>query len=101
MTGNYEAVWRIKGKDHPRSLESVEELAFMAECRGELRWLPIKGPKCRWRSLNPKTRLDLRPGSIGQTADSLTSRTAVVRTRMPGGVTGKARECIPMSIRWF
>jgi hypothetical protein len=30
--------------------------------------------------------------------NSLTSRTAVVRTRMPGGVTGKAREGIPMSI---
>ena len=28
----------------------------------------------------------------------LTSRTAVVRTRMPGGVTGTAREGLPMSI---
>jgi len=49
------------------------------------RWgLPIKGPKCQWRSVNP---------------NRLTSRTAFVRTRMPGGVTGKAREGIPMFIR--
>ncbi|MCH7558275.1 MAG: hypothetical protein IIB56_12585, partial [Planctomycetes bacterium] len=43
-----------------------------------------------------------RPGItcfvIGKTGNSLTSRTAVVRTRMPGGVTGKAREGIPMSM---
>ncbi len=40
----------------------------------------------------------VRPCSIGQIVTSLTSRTAVVRSRMPGGVTGKAREGLPVSI---
>ena len=39
-----------------------------------------------------------RPPETQRTPTRLTSRTAVVRTRTPGGVTGKAREGIPMSI---
>ena len=38
------------------------------------------------------------PAKGGEGLNSLTSRTAVVRTRMLGGVTGKAHEGLPMSI---
>ena len=41
-----------------------------------------------YRKFYPNKRLDSRS----------TSRTAVVRTRTPGGVTGKTREGLPMSI---
>ncbi len=41
----------------------------------------------------------VRPRSIGQIVTGLPSRTAVVRVRMRGGVTGKAREGPPMSIQ--
>ena len=38
------------------------------------------------------------PYEIGRFYERLANRTAVVRTRTPGGVTGTAREGLPMSI---
>ncbi len=76
------------------------ELAFMAEGRGEAPMAADKGTETS--KAKRKTRRPSVTWScfIGKTVNSLTSRTAVVRTRMPGGVTGKAREGIPMSINY-
>ena len=38
------------------------------------------------------------PCKVDRPAFCLINRTAVVRTRMPGGVTGKARKSLPVSI---
>ena len=74
------------------------ELAFMAEGRGEAPMAADKGPEASKAKRKPEDPALPGPFFIGRTGNSLTSRTAVVRTRMPGGVTGKAREGIPMSI---
>jgi hypothetical protein len=98
------------------------ELAFMAENRGEAPMAVNKGTEVPMAKREPEDpaltvllmeqicqRENLRKAllrvrqnkggaGIDRIANSLTSRTAVVRTRMPGGVTGKAREGIPMSI---
>jgi len=71
------------------------ELAFMAEGRGEA---PMAADKGAEASRAKRSSEDPALPVFGKTGNSLTSRTAVVRTRMPGGVTGKAREGIPMSI---
>jgi hypothetical protein len=61
-------------------------LAFMAEDRDEFPRAAegTEPPVAKRNSESPTQRL--------------TSRTAVVRTRTPGGVTGTAREGLPMSM---
>ncbi len=68
----------------------------MAEGRGEAPMAADKGTEASKAKRKPED--PAFPVLLGKTGNSLTSRTAVVRIRMPGGVTGKAREGIPMSI---
>ena len=83
----------------PHWRKAAENVGLSVRGRGEAPRVDSKGTAASVAKRDPEDPASTSLGhTLGRVVDSLTSRTAVVRTRTPGGVTGKAREGIPMSI---
>ena len=97
-------LWRQWQNGHNR----FKELRRMAFPSSSLRSLPVHRPgsavcqgirRCKWHCATTSSTLSVCPASMSL-VDAQPDRTAVVRTRMHGGVGGAAPEASPYPDQW-